>query len=99
MPQGFIRITSRPEGGAPPEIRDEWIGLVLPVHQISDDLLSDVITGELVTTRIGGYEVLWSEAMDRLGAKNQNASIWWKENIHEMSSLIFDESCCEAVPD
>ena len=99
MPQGFIRITSRPKGGAPATVRDRWIGLVLPVEQKTDAHLEDVLTHRLITDRRGGYQVLWSDAMNVLGEHDANTRKWWEENVHGFPTLIFDEDCCEPVPD
>ena len=101
MAQVCIRITSRPAGGAPAEIRDKWIGVVLPVINKSNDLLADVITGKLVTDRIGGYAVLWEDAMSALGSYNPEAREWWQKHVGRLRflTLIFNEGCCEIIPD
>jgi hypothetical protein len=89
-----IRITSRPEGGAPVEIRDKWVGLVLPVDSESNDvLLADVRTHQKVN-RVGGYEVRWEDAMQAL---DDESRAWWEENVFGFSVLIFQPSCCEEV--
>ena len=102
MSQCSIRIKSRPAGGAPTEIRDKWIGLVLPVIEKTDALLADVVTGKLITSRTGGYEILWEDAMNALAQKSPKAKGWWEENVgarFHFPTLIFDEDCCEIVPD
>ena len=98
MPQYFIRIISRPDGGAPVEIRDKWIGVRLPVEYQSDEPLADVITHQRVA-RVGGHAVRWDEAMDRLGESHPDARRWWETNVAQWNTLIFDRDCCEVLPD
>jgi len=99
LPQGFIRIISRPPGGAPDKIRDQWIGLVLPIEQETDVLLADVLTYKLVPSHRGGYEVLWDSAMNELGKHSPEARKWWEENVSGFSTLVFSRDCCELLAD
>ena len=92
-----IRIKSRPPGGAPPKVRDAWIGIVMPAKE-TDALLADVNTRRLVTDRVGGYEVQWDDAMNALGQKDVSARQWWEDNAR-FPALIFSPECCEIVPD
>ncbi len=94
----MIRIISRPEGGAPEHIRDEWIGLTLRCEGMNPYPLSNVMTHELVE-RTGGYTVRWDVAMEALGRKSQVTRNWWEAHVHPMGNLVFDEDCCEIVPD
>lgn len=98
MPIGFIRITSRPEGGAPPEIRDKWIGLTLPVVQDYEGALADVTTHQKVDRR-NGWEVTWDDAMQALGEADPAARAWWEEHIVGFSTLVFRKDCCVPVAD
>lgn len=94
----MIRIISRPEGGAPEYIRDEWIGLMLPRLGRNTHPISDVMTHELVGMT-GGYTVRLDDALEILGKKSQSARHWWVTNVHIQGDLVFDEDCCEIVPD
>jgi len=98
MFQGFIRITSRPNGDAPRAIRDKWIGLVLPV---SSEVTEPVDATERAKgkRRVVGYEVRWDDAMRLLGAKNPEAREWWERKVQRPASLIFEESCCKVAKD
>lgn len=98
MPEVKIRIISRPDGGAPEYIRDQWIGLVMPART-TDSPLANVMTLQRVTDRAGGYEVPWDAAMAALGEKNPSARKWWENlNItHHFPALIFTRDCCEIV--
>ena len=94
-----IRIISRPSGGAPENIRDRWIGLVMPA-EATNSLLADVVTHKLVTDRVGGYAVPWDAAMDALGKKDPSARMWWEglNADHRRKTLIFAYDCCEVIP-
>lgn len=93
-----IRIISRPDGGAPEDIRDQWIGLVMPART-TDSHLADVITLKRVTDRIGGYAVSWEAAMDALGEKNPSTRKWWEglNAGNRFAELIFTRDCCEVI--
>jgi len=89
----MICITSRPEGGAPEEIRDKWVGLVLPVEKEYSGSLGDVLTHEKIRTG-DGYEIRWEDAMEALDVETRK---WWEENVFGISSLIFLKNCCFVV--
>ena len=89
-----IRITSTPDGGAPKEIRDKWVGLVLPVDHENNEQLADLATLAR-TQRTGGYAVRWKDAMKALDYDTRQ---WWEENLGgSFSVLVFQTSCCELV--
>ena len=93
---GFIRITSVPSGGAPNWVREQWVGLVLPIAERSDGPLADVMTGRKVD-RKGGWAINWGDAMEALGQNSPEAQLWWALNINPMT-LVFTDDCCEVVP-
>lgn len=91
-----VRIIARTPGEAPEEIRDQWIGLIMPACPVQA-----VVVGVLTHKRIGlrnGYAIQWDDAMDALAQKSPNARKWWEDNVAPQL-LIFDASCCEIVPD
>lgn len=100
MPIGHIEITSRPAGDAPAEIRDKWIGAVLPVHHRNTGPVANVIGGEKINMT-SGYVVIWADAMHALGSRHPEARRWWEQNVASalVPVLIFDEDCCKVVPD
>jgi hypothetical protein len=100
VPEFRILITSRPHGGAPLSIRDQWIGLEMPAR-VTDSSLADVMTRKLVTNRAGGYAVPWDAAMDALGKKDPAARAWWEDlnATNHFSELIFTSECCKAIPE
>jgi hypothetical protein len=89
----FIKITSTPSGGAPEEIRKEWVGLTLRVDSRNENNLADVLTGQKVDRR-GGWAVKWEDAMLTLAMKSLQAAQWWIEHVAPMD-LIFTDDCCE----
>jgi hypothetical protein len=92
-----IRIKSRPPGGAPENIRDAWIGVIMPAIEMHGPL-ADVLTHRREPKRNGGYGVSWTNAMRALGEGNPQARAWWESNTSG-GQLIFAPECCEIVPD
>lgn len=95
MSHGFVRIISRPPGGAPEEIRDEWIGLTLPTIGRHEGPLGDVMTHAKVD-RSSGFRVDWFEAMEILGGKSPEARSWWESNCSPVT-LVFSSECLEVL--
>ena len=98
MPLGFIRITSRPKGDAPSEIRDKWIGLVLPVEGRSTGPVANLISEGLVDD-IKGFRVRTENALLALRQVHPETKEWWQKNARLPHELIFDADCCELAKD
>jgi hypothetical protein len=94
--KGFILFTSTPPGGAPWEIRQKWVGLILPFFNKNAEVLPDVVTGE-ETSRTGGYSVSWADAMDALEKVSPETAAWWWDSAIAGCNLVFDESCCQEL--
>jgi hypothetical protein len=89
-----IRITCVPPGEAPLEIRQAWVGLVLPLHRkrAGGYFTSGVLSGprsalavlrHLLTFRYKiqrGYVVSSQAAIAALEAVNPTAAHWWRDN-------------------
>src|SRR5207237_5604884 len=89
-----IRITSVPPGEAPLEIREAWVGLVLPLYRqragayFTSGVLSRPrgklgILRHLLAFRYQlqrGYVVSSSAAIGVLEAANPAAARWWRDN-------------------
>jgi hypothetical protein len=88
-----ILITSRPGGGAPEEIRDKWVGLILPVNHDYSGIITDVRTHRVVG-ETDGYAVRWEDAMKAL---DDEARAWWEFHVIPLPNLIFPENCCEVI--
>ena len=100
-----IRIIAVPPGEAPLEIREQWVGLILP---LADGMpgtwqlqTTGVITGELSDEETIGYAVEFSEAMAALAETAPDAVKWWKTNtlylFEEEGVLIFEQDVCEPL--
>jgi hypothetical protein len=98
MPKAMMRIISRPPGDAPPEIRDKWIGLALPVVDHYSGPTGSVITRRLANNG-GGFVVKWEDAMAILGQKHPDARAWWESHVPDSPVLVFRKSCAEIIPD
>jgi len=98
MAVAMIRILSRPDGEAPAEIRDKWIGLVLPAQSEHHGIAFSVLSH---TPRKSGtaYVVSWEDAMRVLAIADPQARAWWLANVRGFGGLVFDSTCCEVVPD
>ena len=94
MPQNYIRITSRPAGDAPDAIRDQWIGLVLPVHKEATKPPTAATANPNVELR-GGYEVRLQDALRILGHQHPDARDWWQRN----TMIVFEKTCCKLATD
>ena len=95
-----IRIVRRPHGEAPEDVRDAWIGLLLPVVSGHSRLVErrsfGVLSGprsflafRLKTmfghgTRKRGYMVSSLAAVDLLQNVNPQAAAWWRTNTPHM---------------
>lgn len=66
---GSIRITKVPDGEVPVEIRNYWVGLVLPVVEITDEI-----------SGVPMYVVLQSVALEALSQKSPTTLTWWESN-------------------
>lgn len=89
-----VRITSVPPGEAPFEIREAWVGLVLPLKRKNPQryLGSGVLSGprnmlqslaHLITFRLKmqyGFVVPSVAAVEILEKAQPRAARWWREN-------------------
>ncbi len=103
---GTIRFTAVPRGGAPLEIREQWVGLEVPCLFTHDgvppnpgDTNRDVETG-LEVPDYPGYIVLQVHALEALEKKSPEAVEYWQSRgfPHAPFALfIFDHNCAEVV--
>ncbi|TSC91672.1 MAG: hypothetical protein CEN92_223 [Candidatus Berkelbacteria bacterium Licking1014_96] len=108
-----IRIISTPAGGAPPEIREQWVGVELPVDEA--DMISaglqqafgiegiDAGTRQPTRGRIenrDGYAVDTQAAVGCLKQAGRiEAAEWWQRFLNETGGdiLVFGRQFCEVV--
>jgi hypothetical protein len=99
-----IRIIAIPPGEAPPWVREQWVGLELPLAQSSSTARSRRVFGVLsgprdafarwlaiLTGRTGretGYAVRVLDALAVLEAKSPEAAAWWRTNVPHMTSPL-----------
>ena len=103
---GTIRFTSVPRGGAPLQIREQWIGVEVPclfshdgVPPNAGDTMHDVETGFEVPD-YPGYIVLQTHAIEALQRKSPEAAEYWMEHGfpgHAFALFLFDHSSAEVV--
>ncbi|MES3031380.1 MAG: hypothetical protein V4697_03125 [Patescibacteria group bacterium] len=84
---GHIRITKVPDGEAPLEVREAWVGLTLPCGPylgfsgVGEE--RGVLTGESVgcpTCGRYGFSVPQDEAIAILEKAKPEAALWWKKH-------------------
>jgi hypothetical protein len=106
-----IEIVGIPDGEAPLEIREQWVGLVLPVTSGVCREPRGVVTGK-VLDYYDGYRVKDTVAIDILYNKSREAGQWWKDNylskyvllpghhyppVIANTFLIFEKEVCQIV--
>lgn len=92
----YIRVVNAPAGEAPLEIREAWIGLVLPLSSRSPEPVNTfgggVLSGphtflailfQLLTGKLQrcvGYKVQSRVALTLLETHSPEAANWWRQN-------------------
>ena len=105
FPRAEIRIIGVPPGEAPLEIRQQWVGLILPLaggEPCAWQLQTmGVLTGILEEDETIGYAVDFSEAVTALAEKSPAAARWWEENVshlfEEDGVLVFHKDVCQLL--
>lgn len=102
----FIRIIATPSGEAPEHIRSAWVGVVLPVSDVTEQQLAyrelverGVLGGTPDDHNHGGYHVETAGAIAILKVSNREAGEWWEKCVNPrfMPYLIFGKQYCEVV--
>ncbi|HEX7253677.1 MAG TPA: hypothetical protein VF376_12405 [Thermoanaerobaculia bacterium] len=99
-----IRIIAIPPGEAPPWVREQWVGLELPLAQRSSSARSRRVFGVLsgprdlfawwlavIRGRAGretGYAVRVPDAIAVLERKSPEAAAWWRTNTPHMTNPL-----------
>ena len=97
-----IRIIAIPPGEAPPWVREQWVGLELPLVQRSRTARPRRVFGVLTgprdllarwfailsgrARRESGYAVRVTDAIAVLEGKSPEAAAWWRTNVPHMTS-------------
>ncbi len=103
---GTIRFTTAPRGGAPLQIREQWVGVEVPCLFSHDgtppnegDTVRDVETGFMVPD-YPGYIVLQTHAIEALQQQSPEAAEYWSERgfpINPFALFLFDHNSAEIV--
>ncbi|OGH15906.1 MAG: hypothetical protein A3C30_03700 [Candidatus Levybacteria bacterium RIFCSPHIGHO2_02_FULL_40_18] len=99
-PEQFrIRITKTPEGPAPEDVRNAWVGLEFSAYKMPPRINEvDFVSGRPIQNR-GGYLVPTKEALDALEQSSPVAAGWFRLALPEgMPSLTFGLDEAEIVP-
>jgi hypothetical protein len=96
----YLRVTAVPEGEAPLSVREQWVGLRLPLHPRAlrprRVRTFGVVSGprgalaQLVALCLGrtasarGYVVEAAPAIDILRQQSPEAAAWWQANAPHM---------------
>ena len=95
-----IKIIATPPGEAPEWVRNEWVGLELPVVEVDMKGVIQFGAAECGPPQnIGGYQVETKKAIEILKEKNPKAAQWWLENplLKFMDVLVFKKEVCEEI--
>jgi hypothetical protein len=104
MTPSRIRIIAIPPGEAPQWVREQWVGLELPLAQRSPRARSRRVFGVLSgprgllarwlailsgrASRETGYAVPILDAVAMLESKSPEAAAWWRANVPEITSPL-----------
>lgn len=85
-----IRIVKVPEGDAPYNIRENWVGLEFKAKRFKD-MVHNLSKSDLKIKVKEGYEVLADEAIEKIGQKSKEAALWFRHFFPKGSGrhLIF----------
>jgi hypothetical protein len=94
-----IRIIATPLGQAPLWVREQWVGLVIPLAEHTVSGIQMGVNGGRPENQ-GGYTVNTPEAIQQLRKKSTEASNWWEQSMHlpSIPQLVFAQNVCELVP-
>ena len=90
-----IKITSTPEGEAPKEIREKWIGLKLDGVAYESGMVT-----KIAPNGFSGFVTFIDTAIQALASRNREASKWWlnwRSKHTDSDVFLFEDSCYEVV--
>ncbi len=100
MTKPSIKIISMPAGEAPEEIREAWVGLVIPLtdHPLKDPRHIGVLGGAPSKENEDGYEVTVTDALNTLRqAGKTKVANWWFPHLIGRGHLVFGKKFCELI--
>lgn len=106
-----IRIISTPAGQAPEWVRQQWVGLELPItdEEVAYDAFTEeqrrgeykgALGGAPEPENMGGFHVQTRKVIEALSEKSLEAANWWKKNVplSAIDHLVFGRKFCEIIP-
>jgi hypothetical protein len=101
---GWVRIVDVPRGEAPLEIREAWVGALLPLRSWETQP-GTVKSGSMLTpggpVLDDGYAVAGRAAIQALGRSSPAAAAWWRANASQVLEsgyrFVFPVEVCERV--
>ncbi len=94
-----VKIVAVPPGQAPLEVRQQWVGMVLPVAENLPPGTTEmgVLGGKPENS--GGYPVETMVAIQELEKKSPEAASWWKSHVNPalMPWLSFQRAVCKII--
>lgn len=93
-----IRITQTPPGSAPNHIRDDWVGVEIPLAKDPAGEEDGFWSG---TENSGGHMVNMVDAIEALRAAGKEEAAEYWEDVRQASGfqLRFLTECCELIDD
>jgi len=94
-----IKIIAIPNGEAPLWVRQQWVGLILPIAEnLPSDAVEVGVLGRKLenSTTTRGYPVETWIAVEKLKIKSVQAGIWWNTHVSKLSIpwLTFPKEIC-----
>ena len=92
-----IRITSVPPGFAPEHIREQWVGVTIPMPSAQELAEHPVSEMRIGNDNLDGYLVFREKAIEALlEADKQEAALFW-DDLLVGKYLQFKKDVCEVV--
>lgn len=93
-----IKILATPPGQAPKWVREEWVGVEIPIpEQESGGIQMGIQCGNAENT--DGYQVETRAAIEALRIKSPEAARWWEYTflLAFPPRLVFSGNVCEVI--
>ena len=97
---GRIRITSTPDGEAPLEIREKWIGIEMPCLYYDGHAHASGVVSKKYRGAQASYVVFQKDAIDALAHVHPEAAQWWNSvgyPTHEEARRLFNAESISVV--
>jgi hypothetical protein len=89
-----IKIIDTPPGFAPEEIREQWLGIEIPLAE--NPIPADKVVARIGGQNAGGYQVKGTDAVEALkDAEKFEAAEFWKP--YASGNFTFKQEVCELI--